>query len=325
MTKVFNPAKFFILGFEGLEPSEALLELLREYPPAGFLFLGQNFHDLEQLCTLTATLKATCGQKIILAVDQEPGRVQRFKGAFPLSKKPSHYLKQGNMAEFRAWCAATADMLASAGMNMNLAPVVDLLSPEIEYPVLKDRAFGQAPDRVAEFAGVLIEEFKSRRIASCVKHFPGLGSGAGDPHEALTHSNEPLERFLDFHWKPFKAAVRAGVDCVMTTHLIAPAIDPDECATYSANTVSHLRNSIGHHGLVISDDLYMAGANTGGSIGRSAEKSIRAGHNLLIISKTIDLQAQAIKSLRLRFDEDPAFRSLAVENEKKVDAFINAL
>jgi beta-N-acetylhexosaminidase len=325
MKKVFNPAKFLILGFEGLSPSDEFLKLISDNPPAGFLILGHNYRDSNQLKSLSSTLREACGSKIILAVDQEPGRVQRLIGEFPQSRKPSYYLKQGNLSEFRAWCASTAHMMASAGLNMNLAPVVDLYVPDREYAVLKDRTFGDNPNRVAEFAAVFIEEFKSKKIVSCAKHFPGLGCGEGDPHDILTVSSESLERFLDYHWKPFKLAVKSGVDCVMTTHLLASAIDPQNCATYSRNTVSHLRNTIGHRGLIITDDLNMAGATTGKAIGQAAEESLLAGHNLLIISKTIEMQAQAIESLRNRYSEDLDFQKLADENEKKVNTFIDAL
>ena len=325
MTEVFNPANFLILGFDGLEPSNKFLNLIQNSPPAGFLLLGHNFHDLEQLRSLVAGLKSACSERTILAVDQEPGRVQRLKGTFPLSRKPSYYIKQGGLTEFRAWCGATADMMAMAGLNMNLAPVVDLNIIAGKNSVLRDRAFGDNPGRVSEVGEVLIEEFKSRGVTTCAKHFPGLGGGSGDPHQVLTRSDETLERFLDFHWRPFRAAIESNVVCVMTTHMLAPAIDPENCATFSSNAVSHLRNTLGHRGPIISDDLCMSGARTGYTIGEAAEKSLYAGHNLLIISKNIDLQIQAIDSIRRRCAVDPNFMKLAIENEKALETFKNAL
>jgi len=325
MTVVFNPARFLMLGFDGQEPTDQFLKLIDDNPPAGFLFLGHNYHDPEQLRSLVAGLKSACRDKTVFAVDQEPGRVQRLKGTFPISRKPSYYLKQGSLTEFRTWCDATADMMAMAGLNMNLAPVVDLFSNASENSALRDRTFGDNPERVSEFAEVLIEEFRSRGIATCAKHFPGLGCGAGDPHEMLTRSDETLEGFLDYHWRPFRSVVKAGVDCIMTTHILAPAIDRENCATYSRNAIGHLRNTLGHRGPIISDDLCMSGAETGDPIGQAAEKALYAGHNLLIISRTIELQIQAIDSMRRRYDVDPAFMRLASENEIVVDAFRNVL
>jgi len=321
MTGAFNPAKFFILGFEGLNLSDDFSRFIRDNPPAGFLLLGHNFESLDQLRSLTSSLKSLCGEKTILAADQEPGRVQRFKGEFPLSKKPSYYLKQTNMSEFRAWCSETADTMASAGLNMNFAPVIDLYPVSGDFQVLNQRSFGDDFTKVSEFAAALIEEFGHRKIFTCAKHFPGLGAGIGDPHETLTRSEQPLERFLDYHWKPFKSAVQYGVDCIMTTHLSAAALDSENCATYSKNAISHLRNTIGFRGPIISDDLYMAGAKIYDSLGMASEASLLAGHNLLIISKNIELQAQVMEFMQKRYDEDTTFRQLWLANEQAVDRF----
>jgi beta-N-acetylhexosaminidase len=325
MNAGFNPSKFFIFGFENLEPSRDFMKFLEMNPPAGFLLLGNNYRGARQMRVLTESLRAIGGPKTVFAVDQEPGRVQRFKAGLPVSKKPSRYLKQGNMGEYRTWCADTARALAEMGVNMNLAPVVDLLPEGGGSTVLEGRAFGDKPERAAEFGTVLFEEFKRAGIVTCAKHFPGLGSAAGDPHEVLTRSNESLERFLDYHWRPFKAMASAGIGCIMTTHLLAPSIDPEECATYSKNAVSHIRNTIGHRGPIITDDLFMAGAVKQGGIGGAAVAALQAGHNLLIVSKTLDIQVRAVEAIRQVAEEDESFARLCAENEKKMELFRNAI
>ena len=143
----FNSAKFLIFGFTGSSPYPDFLKLVEDNPPAGFLLLGENYKDDNQLKALTTVLKSIAGNDTLIMVDQEPGRVQRFKGSFPASKKPQHYLKPGNIPEFRAWCCATAEKMAELGIGVNLAPLVDLWPPDAEYPVLNDRSFGDDPEQ----------------------------------------------------------------------------------------------------------------------------------------------------------------------------------
>ena len=98
----------------------------------------------------------------------------------------------------------------------------------------------------------------------------------------------------------------------------------ENCATYSANVISHLRNSIGYKGTIISDDLYMAGAQAGKSAGEAAIDSICAGHNLLIISRDLAFQREAVLAIKKRFEEDQAFATIAFENEKRLKTLRDA-
>jgi beta-N-acetylhexosaminidase len=314
------PSRLLILGFKGASPDPKFLKFIEENPPAGFLLLAENFKDKNQLRNLIGAIRFICGDKALIMIDQEPGRVQRFKEGFPISRKPRHYLKHGNVEEYRKWCRATAEKMAELGITVDLAPLVDLWPVDRDYQVLNDRVFGDEPEKVIEFAQILIEEFKSFQIRTCAKHFPGLGAARGDPHETLSTSEEKLERFLDYHWHPFRAMARLNVDFIMTTHLLVPALDPRDCATYSANVVSHLRNTVGYKGLVVSDDLYMAGAQVGKNPAQAAIDSISAGHNLLIISRDLKFQSDAVGGLKKRFEEDEAFAKICAENETRLNA-----
>lgn len=316
MSDIFNSGNFFILGFNGIKPDIDFLHLIDSYPPSGFLFLDRNYEEPQQLKSLVSYLKSIVAKDIIFAVDQEPGRVQRFRNGFPRSKLPSEYLKDNSLEEYKVWCADTASILAEAGINLNVAPVIDLLPTDREFSVLNGRSFGDDSEKVATFARILMEEHKKKGVLTCAKHFPGLGSAEFDPHEMISKSGEPLQRFEDHHWHPFRAAVGAGVDMVMTTHLLAPSIDSRNCATYSKPIVGYLRKDTGHAGPIISDDLYMKGAGERDLLGQSSIKSIQAGHNLVIISRETDLQLKAMNEVSSFFEKDESFRRIALENEK---------
>lgn len=318
MTDKINPGLFTILGFEGITPDKDFLYLIEKYPPAGFLLLEQNYESPDQLTSLVSDLKKKVGETVLVAVDQEPGRVQRFKQDFPASEKPSAYIESGLGEEYRLWCAQTSSKLAETGINLNLAPVLDIATDPGANPVLTDRIFGDDPDIAAFYAGILIEEHKKNGILTCGKHFPGLGSARFDPHIELSLSDDPLARFENYHWQPFIKAVESGVDMVMSTHLKAASLDPDNTATYSPKVLGYLRNIVNFAGPVVSDDLIMGGAGDAGSLGDSAVKAIESGHNLIIISRDVELQAAVLDSLKNRYAQDQLFGKIAHQNAEIV-------
>ncbi len=317
--KEFNPGKSFIFGLELTEPQSEYLRFIEQYPPAGFLLLGENYKDPGQLKKLVLILKAAAGDDCIIAVDQEPGRVQRFKRGFPVSKTPSEYIARKSTYEFRQWCSDTSLMLYDLGINMNLAPVVDLFSPAGSYPVLNGRSFGEKAETVIEYARILVEEHKKNGIMTCLKHFPGLGSARHDPHETLSISDQPSESFIDYHWLPYKVLTELGVDSIMTTHLLAPALDPVEPATYSKKITEHVRRTIGFPGILISDDLYMGGAGQPETIEKSVIRALEAGHDLLILSKDLNIQRMGAEAVKKRYEDDEFFGKIVSAHEKTVE------
>lgn len=319
MNNNFNPGKLFIIGFNGIRLEDDFLRLIESYPPSGFLLMDRNYEDPEQLKSLVSYLKSIMGNRVLIAVDQEPGRVQRFRQGFPESKLPSEYLRNSTLDEYKVWCGSTASLLAEVGINLNLAPEIDLMPTISDLPVLIGRSFGDNSENVAMFARILIEEHKKKGILTCAKHFPGLGAAKFDPHEMMSISEEPLQRFEDYHWNPFRDAVSYGVSTVMTTHLLAPSLDNENCATYSKPVIDYLRNNIGHTGPVISDDLFMKGAGENDLLDQLSIKSIHAGHNLVIISREIDLQHKAMKGVSSLFEKDESFSRVAMENERIIE------
>jgi beta-N-acetylhexosaminidase len=325
MTSDFNPGLFTVLGFEGTVLDNEFLSLVEKFPPAGILLLGDNYESPSQLKTLVSRLKTAAGDRVVIAVDQEPGRVGRFKRGFPVSLKPCDYVDRNLESDFRNWCADTADLLMDTGINLNLAPVLDLATFSNPNPVLSDRVFGNDPETVSAFAGILIEEHKKRGILTCGKHFPGLGSAGFDPHVRLAESHESLDRFEGFYWQPFKAAVERDMDMIMTTHLLAETIDSHHAATYSRKTIDIIRNQIGFSGPVISDDLIMSGAGDPELIGEAALNSIRSGHNLIIISRHPDHQIETLNSIKNSYTQDHLFSKIANQNEKIIRQLQNRI
>jgi beta-N-acetylhexosaminidase len=316
------PGKFLVVGFQGQKPESDFLKFIEKTQPCGCLLLGENYVDEKQLQLLISTLKSAAGDDLLIMADQEPGRVQRFKAGFPVSKPPKSYSRQSNPKEFQSWCEATAQKLATAGVNVNLAPIVDLWPFDNDYSVLNDRSFGDDAGKVTIFAMILIEAMRKHRVHACAKHFPGLGSARGDPHDALAVSDMKLTQFLEYHWAPFRAAVVGGVSFIMTTHIFCPALDSENCATFSGNIIGHLRYTVRHDGIIISDDLCMAGASR--PVASAAVDAIAAGHNLVVISRDTAQQEAAARAISDRLENDESFRKSAIENEKLLERLKNA-
>ena len=319
MTDLFNPGGFFIFGFEGLNPDKSFLDLVETFPPAGIVFLGSNYESPSQLTGLVEYLRGLIGPKTIFAVDQEPGRVQRFKNGFPLSLSPREYVTDRLSEEYSDWCDKTASILYDIGINMNLTPVVDLAPFDNPPSVLRERSFGAEPADVIKYSDILIKAHKRKNVLTCAKHFPGLGSTSDDPHETVAVSKEPLKRFIDYHWIPFIAAVKSGVDSVMTTHLLASALDNENPGSYSATIIRHLREAVNFEGLTISDDLLMTGAGDCDNIASAVERSLAAGHNLVMISKDIPAQRKALEHVSRKYSSDDTFREILLRSENEIE------
>jgi beta-N-acetylhexosaminidase len=321
MTDSIEPGHFFILGFDGPEPNRNFLDLLEEFTPSGIIFLENNYENPTQLKSLIGSFKSILGKKAFFAVDQEPGRVQRLKRGFPRSILPVEYAEGKSLDNFVEWCAETCRIMSDIGINLNFAPVVDLLQPGVKCDVLEGRSFGDDVKVVGKFSAILTEAHKNAGILTCAKHFPGLGSAGSDPHLELAVTDESYERFENYHWKPFRNAVDKGVDSVMTTHLLAKSLDEREPATYSSKVISHLREKMGFLGPVISDDLHMKGAGDTENTDSAVLRSLEAGHDLVIISRDTSIQRKAIGGVRKRLDTDDEFRRISTAHEEIIAKF----
>jgi beta-N-acetylhexosaminidase len=321
MSTHFNPAKNLILGFRGLFPSTEFIKFIKTNQPAGYIFLGYNYDNPEQFRSCVNILRENSPESYIFSVDQEPGRVQRFKKDFPLSLAPREYVNREAFDEFREWCRSTAIMLKNVGINLNLVPVVDLIDFEKDFHVLNNRSFGFDPETVNRFSNILIDEHHKQNILTCAKHFPGLGQGDKDPHDKISISNETIEKLQEYHWRPFENVINSGVDCIMTTHLLNRNLDRENIATFSSKTIEVLKKELRFSGLILSDDLIMGGAGQDKSIELISVKALKAGHNLIMISKEIDLQRRAIYAIKDLYEKDKEFQAFLDKNDAAIEDF----
>ena len=285
--------QLFMVGFKGAYPEPDLLDFLRRHHIGGVILFGDNCQDHLRLREALAEIRTLYPEHSppFVAVDQEGGRVCRIKGSPGEYRAPTEYGSRRRPHAFVEDYARSAEYLAYLGVNLNLAPVADIFLNEAN-DCLRDRCFGTDPAQVSEFVARAVSVSHRHRLLCCLKHFPGLGAAAIDPHQSSAKVDCDLPTWLARERQPFEVGIQAGADMIMTTHVLVPALD-NVIATGSARVVSLLRDDLGFNGPVITDELSMSGAATLGDIGERAITAIQAGHDIVLFGQELELTREA--------------------------------
>jgi beta-N-acetylhexosaminidase len=267
-------------GFEG----EAVPDWLKELLAAGLggvVLFARNIREPEQATALTAALRAE-REELLVATDEEGGDVTRLEAARGSSFPGNLALGAVDDAALtRRVAAAIGGELARVGVDLNLAPVADVVV-DPAAAIVGVRSFGSDPELVARHVAAFVEGLQSVGVAACAKHFPGHGEAVGDSHLELPVVAADLGTLQARAVPPFAAAVEAGVRAVMTAHVRFTALD-DEPATLSARWIELLRSELGFEGVVMTDALEMQGAGGPAGIEESAVGALAAGADALCL------------------------------------------
>ena len=285
--------QMFVVALRGTQPDYYIEKMIRERNIGGVLLFGYNMQSETQTKALTGALQELSMQTepaipLFIAVDQEGGEVS---SAPWVSRQPSaaRVGARGDPAKAREIAEQVSAELRRAGVNTDLAPVVDTGFGA----AIGSRSFGEDPQLVAQMGAAAIEGFESAGVVAAAKHFPNHGPATSDSHTDLPVVDHDLRTLRSYDMPPFEAAVRAGVPMVMVGHLLYPAIDPNRPASLSPEVIGTLREELGFEGVVLTDDLAMAGATGDGTVARAAVRAVGAGADLLIISSPPQEQADA--------------------------------
>jgi beta-N-acetylhexosaminidase len=285
--------QMFMISMGGTEPGYYVNKMIRERNIGGVLLFAPNMKSEAQTRALTGSLQELSMRTepsipLFIAVDQEGGRISSAPWVTP-QPAAAQIGARGNPAEARAIAEKMATELLRAGVNTDLAPVVDTGFGA----AIGTRSFGEDPELVAKMGAAAVEGFKDAGVVSAAKHFPNHGPATSDSHVSLPVVNHDLATLRSHDLPPFEAAIAAGVPMVMVGHLVYPAIDPERPASLSPEAIGMLRGELGFDGVVITDDLAMAGASGDGPPARTAVEAVKAGADLLIISSPPRQQAGA--------------------------------
>lgn len=285
-------------------------ELLRHPAVGGVILFSRNFEDPRQLADLTSEIHGLREPRLLIGVDQEGGRVQRFREGFtrlpPAGRFGTLYRRDPRHA--RSACAAVAWLMAAelraAGVDLSFAPVLDL--DRGISRVIGDRGLAGTPVQVSELALAWTEGARRAGMASVGKHFPGHGGVPADSHAELPADGRELADLLLEDLVPFERLIHHGLEAVMPAHVVYPRIAP-EPAGFSAFWLRDvLRARLGFQGVIFSDDLNMAAASAAGGYAERARAASAAGCDMLLICNN---RAAAIEIVGAFTDyDDPAAR-----------------
>ena len=273
-----------MIGFNGTQLSDDLRFLIKKIYIGGIILFARNISTPRQLKNLCLSVQAyadSCGQPpLFIAIDQEGGQVARLKEPFTqFSGNPQMESREDaiNFAQI------TAAELSGVGINMNMAPVMDV-APENMGSVMAGRAFGADPLWVAELGASVIKHLQDNHIMAVAKHFPGIGRTSLDSHFDLPVLDTDLPNLESSDLLPFQAAIKHGVAGTMLSHVVYPQIDPDWPASLSEIIAKKiLRDHMGYTGLVLTDDLDMGAITAHFDIQQVARQIIAAGIDMALI------------------------------------------
>ncbi len=269
-------------------PIAAALEL----GVGGFIVFGGTRDAVSQL---TQGLEADAGRPLLISADMERGAGQQVAGLTELPP-PRALASLGELGPARAAGHLTGAEARAVGINWLLGPVADL-DLVAENPIVQTRSFGGEPDQVAAQVGAWIAGAKEAGVLTCAKHFPGHGRSSVDSHDRLPVV-ETSEVELDrTDLVPFRAAIAAGVDAVMTCHVAFPALDPrGHPATTSAPILDRLRNGMGFDGLVVTDAMIMEGFAAASVAATAAGTAFLAGVDLMLYPPDVRATVRALET-----------------------------
>jgi len=288
--------QMLLVGFRGLAADEGspVIRDIRAGRIGGVILFDydvpaaspvRNIESPGQVKELIAALQGAASVPLLVAIDQEGGRVSRLKESFgfPPSVSAQHLGSLDRIDMTKKSADTTAETLASLGINLNFAPVVDL-NTNPNNPVIGklERSFSADPAVVTRQALAVIDSLHERGILSAIKHFPGHGSSAADSHEGfvdITETWSPEELI------PFDQIIKAGkCDMVMTAHVFNEKLDPRWPATLSPEVMHILRDYMGYEGVVVSDDMQMKAISQSCGLETAVERAVLAGVDILVFA-----------------------------------------
>ncbi|MEK4365079.1 beta-N-acetylhexosaminidase [Paenibacillus sp. FSL M8-0212] len=295
--------QLLMCGFHGQHADEQITHLIRDYHIGGVIYFRRNVESVDQLTRLSAELQNMAAEAgalpLMISVDQEGGMVARIdKGG--MTQVP------GNMAlgatgnpEYTLECAQILGCeLKSIGIDMNLAPVVDVNNNPLN-PVIGVRSYGEHAESVAAHGVAAITGYQSQGIAATAKHFPGHGDTAVDSHLGMVTVPHDRNRLEQMELLPFRKAIEAGVDAIMTAHVMFPSIEPEPIpATLSHKVLTGLlREEMGFEGIIITDCLEMHAISKPYGVAEAAVRAVEAGADLILVSHTLQDQVAALEAI----------------------------
>ena len=310
-------------GFNGTALNEDIKHLIKALKVGGLILFSRNVETPGQIRTLCADVQAwaaTCGQPpLFIAIDQEGGQVARLKEPFTQFPGAPPLKSRATAEDF---ARITARELRDVGINMNMAPVMDVADPDIDSVMIK-RAFSHDPAIVADIGVAVINGLQKRNVMAVAKHFPGIGRTTLDSHVDQPVLDADAGK-LQADLAPFGAAIKNRVAGIMLSHILYSALDPDLPASLSSKIARDLlRNRMGYDGLVMTDDLDMGALINHFDINTAVNRILTADIDLTLICHKGPALGQAFAKTLAWLEKDADHKMRGLKSVERILRFKN--
>ena len=282
-------------------PDSGVIEQIKNETPGGYILFGKDFDNETKESILEELTEEQEASKIglIFGVDEEGGTVVRVSShkAFRNSKfkSPQEIWKQGQLPAILEDSKEKSELLKSIGLNMNLAPVVDV--PTKSSSFIYDRSYGRGAEKTATYTSELIKTMNEDNMISVMKHFPGYGDNE-DTHTGIAVDERPYSTFETTDFLPFKSGIEAGGPCILVSHNIVKSMDENKPASLSENVHKILREDLNFSGIAMTDDLAMDAVKSYVENGEAAVQAVLAGNDMIISSDFVPQKQEILKAIQ---------------------------
>ena len=311
------------MGFDGLTAPTELLDRIARSEVGGVMLFRPNIESPAQVAALVLALRQAgpAAAPLVVSVDQEGGLVQRLRAPLTVWPDMGSVAAAGDVQRTRAVGRALGGELAALGIGWDFAPVLDVHTNPTN-PVIGNRAFGSRVETVTEHALAFWRGLGDAGLLGCGKHFPGHGDTQTDSHLELPRVAHKDERLRAIELAPFAAAARAGIEALMTAHVLYPAWDDKVPATLSRRIACDiLRGELGFTGMLVSDDLGMRAVADNFAVEDLVVESLLAGVDHFLVREPRERQARAFEALVKAGEARAEVRARIEESAARVSRF----
>lgn len=311
------------IGLTGKTLTDLERRILTENTPYAIVLFGRNIGSVDQFRELVAEVKSLAPRPPLFMIDEEGGRVDRLRHILPGLPSAEAFAEGEQPHELAEWFGRVIGMaLRFFDVEIDLAPVVDIRG-SVAPKGLERRTFGATPEEVVDLAGAFMQGLHSAGVASCLKHWPGIGEGSADPHYGATVIDVPLQQLNARELVPFRE-LGPSAGAIMIGHGTYPAVeeDPDLPATLSWRlTTDLLRNGIAFDGVAVSDDMEMHAVSDLGSYEEITERALLAGNDVVLFCSHIERVPDLQTFLARRVLEDRVVAARFEEAVRRCDVY----
>lgn len=310
-----------IIGFDGVEMTPPLASLLKRLQPAGVILFARNIKSADQTRRLLHECQKCVATPLFTCVDLEGGTVDRLRDVLGPSPSVADVFAADDAKLARRHGQILGENCRALGFNVDFAPVLDL-ALEASRTVMGTRSASADPHETVAYAKEFLAGLKAARVLGCGKHFPGLGEGNLDSHQALPVIEKPMKKLWAEDLLPYRLLARQ-LPTTMIAHAAYPQVTGDRTpASLSKMWITDiLKKRIGYRGLVISDDLEMGGVLAAAPVGEAAVETVRAGSDLCLVCHHENSVLQAHEGLVKAVERDRRLAQRVSESARRVVTF----